>query len=140
MLEKNETYHSWAPRRQRVTTVRRRQGPSQHGSAPNDGALDRAIPVPTGDVDTLFTMRDTNHIDGNRPFTEDEGGKGQSTEVTCEMIECLRNFINTDDVNNRNVDGSHLENSLPTTGWQRWTRSPRKCTRNWRSWTTAHSL
>ena len=49
------------------------------------------LPMPMG-------VCPTNHVDGTRPFAEDDGGKDHGTGATDKTFGSLRNFINTDDV------------------------------------------
>ena len=66
----------------------------RHGLEPSDVALYKAFPMPRN---FLHAMRlTTNLMYGNKPFTEDEGGKGHGAEYMYKMIESLRSSTNND--------------------------------------------
>ena len=101
-------------------------------------AMCRAVLMPVGGAETAMWLTMT-FVDRNKPFTEDQGGR-PGAEASYEMMESLRNFINTVNVKAFISMGTPRKKELSMTGWRRFTRSTRTRFQIWRSLTAAHSV
>ena len=72
-----------------------RISPKRHGLEPNDGALHKAFPMPTGEVETFNTVRLTTTIsDHNLPSGKEGKNSSSGTEATYGMVGSIQNFSN----------------------------------------------